>query len=472
MTENGVIYMRLNHNALAYTANNNLNAINNNLTKSMQRLSSGYKVNKSSDDPAAKAISQRMEAQIRGLSKAVDNSNDGISLIQTAEGALDEVHSILARIRELAVRGANEVYEEVDRDAMQDEIRQLQEELDRISESTEFNGRKLLNGELNKKGYVDTDGLSIVEIGGDIEPGEYGITVKATGTQAKTNLTVLAGGTVITKEQAGTVTINGLEVRIEEGDTGDDVNEKIRNAAAKIGMDYNITTGELVSQQSGKSQSITVKATSDDLRALLGTNQPTVYGTDAKAEFMTDNGKRIGFADTATIDTDGNRITVTDKNGFKMVYDAQLDSPTGGIGDATVTVLSAGPMVIQIGNNEGQTLNVNISKTTAESLEINHINVYTNAYASEAIERVDDAVAKISGIRSALGAYQNRLDHTVNNLETADENLTSAVSRIRDTDMAEEITEYTQQNVLSQSALQMLIKSNARPEGLLQLFQR
>lgn len=464
--------MRLNHNALAYTANNNLNAINNNLTKSMQRLSSGYKVNKSSDDPAAKAISQRMEAQIRGLSKAVDNSNDGISLIQTAEGALDEVHSILARIRELAVRGANEVYEEVDRDAMQDEIRQLQEELDRISESTEFNGRKLLNGELNKKGYVDTDGLSIVEIGGDIEPGEYGITVKATGTQAKTNLTVLAGGTVITKEQAGTVTINGLEVRVEEGDTGNDVNEKIRNAAAKIGMDYNITTGELVSRQSGKSQSITVKATSDDLRALLGTNQPTVYGTDAKAEFMTDNGKRIGFADTATIDTDGNRITVTDKNGFKMVYDAQLDSPTGGIGDATVTVLSAGPMVIQIGNNEGQTLNVNISKTTAESLEINHINVYTNAYASEAIERVDDAVAKISGIRSALGAYQNRLDHTVNNLETADENLTSAVSRIRDTDMAEEITEYTQQNVLSQSALQMLIKSNARPEGLLQLFQR
>lgn len=464
--------MRLNHNALAYTANNNLNAINNNLTKSMQRLSSGYKVNKSSDDPAAKAISQRMEAQIRGLSKAVDNSNDGISLIQTAEGALDEVHSILARIRELAVRGANEVYEEVDRDAMQDEIRQLQEELDRISESTEFNGRKLLNGELNKKGYADTDGLSIVEIGGDIEPGEYGITVKTTGTQAKTNLTVLAGGTVITKEQAGTVTINGLEVRVEEGDTGDDVNEKIRNAAAKIGIDYNITTGELVSQQSGKSQSITVKATSDDLKALLGTDQPTVYGTDAKAEFMTDNGKRIGFADTATIDTDGNRITVTDKNGFKMVYDAQLDSPTGGIGDATVTVLSAGPMVIQIGNNEGQTLNVNISKTTAESLEINHINVYTNAYASEAIERVDDAVAKISGIRSALGAYQNRLDHTVNNLETADENLTSAVSRIRDTDMAEEITEYTQQNVLSQSALQMLIKSNARPEGLLQLFQR
>ena len=464
--------MRLNHNALAYTANNNLNAINNNLTKSMQRLSSGYKINKSSDDPAAKAISQRMEAQIRGLTKAVDNSNDGISLIQTAEGALDEVHSILARIRELAVRGANEVYAEEDKDAMQDEIKQLQEELDRISETTEFNGRKLLNGELNKKGYVDTDGLSIVEIGGDIEPGEYGLTITRTGTQAHTNITPLAAGTTITQDQAGTLLINDFEIEIRVGMTTDEVNEKIRNAASKIGIDYNARTGEMTSQQYGKSQSITVEASTDGLKALLGAGQPTVYGTDAKAEFRTENGKRVGFADTATVDTEGNRITVTDKNGFKMVYDAELSSQTGGVGDATVTVLSAGPMVLQIGNNEGQTVNINISKTTAESLEIDHINVYTSAYAQEAIERVDNAVAKISGIRSALGAYQNRLDHTVNNLETADENLTSAVSRIRDTDMAEEITEYTQQNVLSQSALQMLVKSNARPEGLLQLFQR
>ncbi len=166
--------MRLNHNALAYTANNNLNAINRNLTKSMERLSSGYKVNKSSDDPAAKAISQRMQAQLRGLDRAVNNSNDGISLIQTAEGALDEIHSILARMRELAVRAANETYEEDDRDAMQDEIKQLQEEIDRISDTTDFNGRKLLNGELNKKGYTSDDGLSIMEIGGDISPGVYG----------------------------------------------------------------------------------------------------------------------------------------------------------------------------------------------------------------------------------------------------------------------------------------------------------
>lgn len=162
-------------------------------------------------------------------------------------------------------------------------------------------------------------------------------------------------------------------------------------------------------------------------------------------------------------------MTVTDKNGFKMVYDI---NPAASAGDVNITVLSAGPMVFQIGNNEGQTLNVNIGKTTADSLDIETINLYTGEYASDAIARLDEAVDKISGIRSALGAYQNRLDYTVTNLQTANENLTSAVSRIMDTDMAEEITEYTQQNVLSQSALQMLTRSNARPEGLLQLFQR
>lgn len=462
--------MRLNHNALAYTANNNLNAINRNLTKSMERLSSGYKINKSSDDPAAKAISQRMQAQIRGLDRAVNNSNDGISLIQTAEGALNEIHSILARMRELATRAANETFDEGDRDAMQDEIRQLQEEIDRISDTTDFNGRKLLNGELNKKGYTDNDSVSIVEIGGDIEPGVYGLSITANGTQAAQTITALGAGAVITSDQEGTITINDFSIRIVAGMTGEEVNEAIRDAASKIGMDYNTQTGEIVTQQYGSQQSITISASSEELQNLLGVNGQTVYGTNAAVGFSTENGERVGFQDTATVEAQGNRITVTDKSGFKMVYDVEPDS--GAVDPVNITVLSAGPMVLQIGNNEGQTLNVNISKTTAESLEIDTINVYTHAYASDAIERIDAAVAKISSIRSSLGAYQNRLDHTLNNLETANENLTSAVSRIQDTDMAEEITEYTQQNVLSQSALQMLTKSNARPEGLLQLFQR
>ena len=462
--------MRLNHNALAYTANTNLNTINNNLTKSMERLSSGYKVNKSSDDPTAKAISQRIKAQVRGLERATANANDGISLIQTAEGALDESHAILKRMRELAVKAANDTNEEEDRDAIQDEIRQLQEELDRIADTTDFNGRKLLNGELNKKGYADTDALSIVEIGGDIEPGVYGISVSSNGTQAVSSLNILGDGDVITDEQAGTLTINGLDIVISSGMTGAEVNERIRDAASKIGIDYDMTSGELKSQEYGSDQYILADSGNDQLKALLGAIGTEERGTDAAVDFSDDGGKRVGFQETATISADGNRIIVTDKDGFKMVYDVAPDS--GAIDPINITVLSAGPMVLQIGDLEGQTLNVNIAKTTAESLEINHINVYTHEYASEAVEKIDDAIAKVSSIRSSLGAYQNRLDYTTNNLSVANENLTSALSRIQDTDMAEEITEYTQQNVLSQSALQMLTKSNARPEGLLQLFQR
>lgn len=465
--------MRLNHNALAYTANNNLNTINNNLTKSMERLSSGYKINKSSDDPAAKAISQRMRAQIRGLDRAADNANDGISLIQTAEGALDEVHSILGRMRELAVKAANDTFDETDRDAIQAEIDQLQDELDRVSETTEFNGRKLLNGELNKKGYVDpsvSDKVSIFEIGGDIEPGVYGISISSNGKQASTTMNILGSGTTVNSQQAGSVKINGLEVNIYEGMTGDEVNERIRDAAAKVGVDLDLTTGELKSQQYGSDQYVKIESTNPQLESLLGVDGTEYRGTDAEVDFADNSGSRVGFKDTATISADGNRITVTDKNGFKMVYDAAPDS--GAVDPVEITVLSAGPMVLQVGNNEGQTFNVNITKTTAESLELTHINVYTHEYAVDAINKIDAAISKISGVRSSLGAYQNRLDYTIGNLETSNENMTGAVSRIQDTDMAEEITEYTQQNVLSQSALQMLTKSNARPEGLLQLFQR
>lgn len=469
--------MRLNHNAMAYLANNNLNAINRNLTKSMERLSSGYKINKSSDDPAGKAISQRMNSQIRGLDRAVTNANDGISLIQTAEGALNEVHSILARMRELAVQAANETYAEEDRDAMQAEIEQLQDEIDRIAETTDFNGRKLLNGELNKKGYVDVESLEIVEIGGDIEPNVYGLSITGAGTQATTTLTPMAAGTTITKAQEGTLLINRFEIEIEEGMTADEVNEKIRDAASKIGMDYNSTTGELTTQEYGSEQSIKVTATSAELEALLGAGKDEVYGTNATVDFLMNGGERVGFADTATVEAQGNRITVTDKNGFEMVYDVDpnnVDPNTGTFMtvNANITVLSAGPMVVQIGNNEGQTIDININMVTAESLEIDKINIYTNGYATHALDKIDDAIEKVSAIRSSLGAYQNRLDYTVTNLDTANENLTSAVSRMADTDMAEEITEYTEKNVLSQSALQILTKANASPEKLLQLFQR
>ena len=221
--------------------------------------------------------------------------------------------------------------------------------------------------------------LSIVEIGGDIEPGDYGIKVNSNGTQAKTNINVVPDGSVITREQAGIVSINGLEINISEGMTGTEVNERIRDAAGKVGVDVDMTTGEVSTVEYGLNQYIKMDASSDELKGLLGVDGTEYNGTDASVDFGTDGGKRVGFSDTATITADGNRITVTDKNGFKMVYD--VDPESGPVDNINVKVLSAGPMVLQIGNNEGQTFNVNINKTTAEALEINHINVYTHEYA-------------------------------------------------------------------------------------------
>lgn len=452
--------MRLNHNAMAYTAANNYSTINKNLSASMARLSSGYKINKSSDDPTGKAISQRMNAQLRGLNRAKSNANDGISLIQTAEGALGEAHSILARMRELAVQAANSTYDVSDCDAIQAEISQLQDELDRISETTQFNGRTLLNGELNRKGYTDSKNVSIAEIGGDVEAGEYSISVTSLGTTARVTTTVV-GGTYT--GESGSVSVNGLEIKIPTGATATEIQTALRDYADRIGIDYDIATGTFESRVEGTAQKVSIDATNDDLRGFLGIPAER-YGTDAVATFGT--GARVGFSDTATIETDGNRVTVTDKDGFSMVLDVAA------VEDVNITVLTAGPMVVQVGGNEGQTLDVNIGKTTANSLGIDKIYVYTHEYASDAITKLDEAVVKISRIRSSLGAYENRMDYTAENIDTQNENLTSAVSRIIDTDMAEEITEYTQANVLSQSAMQMLTKANAFPEGLLQLFQR
>lgn len=452
--------MRLNHNAMAYTAANNYSTINKNISASMARLSSGYKINKSSDDPAGKAISQRMNAQLRGLNRAKSNANDGISLIQTAEGALGEVHSILARMRELAVQASNSTYDVSDCDAIQAEISQLQDELDRISETTQFNGRTLLNGELNRKGYTDSKNVSIAEIGGDVEAGEYSLSVTSMGTTAKVTTTPV-GGTYT--GESGSVSVNGLEIRIPTGATATEIQAVIRDHADRIGIDYDIATGTFESRVEGAAQKVSIDATNDDLRGFLGVPQEK-YGTDAVATFGT--GARVGFSDTATLETDGNRVTVTDKDGFSMVLDVKAPE------DVNITVLTAGPMVVQVGGNEGQTLNINIGKTTANSLGIDKIYVYTHEYGSDAITKLDEAIVKISGIRSSLGAYENHMDYTAENIDTQNENLTSAVSRIIDTDMAEEITEYTQANVLSQSAMQMLTKANAFPEGLLQLFQR
>ena len=532
--------MRINHNIPALIANNQLAATNNNLAKSLQKLSSGKRINKAADDAAGLAISQKMDTQVRGLTQATRNANDGISVIQTAEGALNEVHSMLQRMRELAVQVSNGTYDEVDRASVQDEINQLNEEIQRISDTTEFNERKLLNGEIDRRSYSTTKNLNIVSLSDGVNPADYGLTVTQDARQAvlvgdnidKTSITgLLDSNNLVTEKASGTININGEEVKIEAGDTADDVYDKLRELCERVNVDVftisdktiNPATADVnagyqaetfafdeskmlvfCSKEYGSDQKVEVYCDSTELKTLLGITNGRATGVDVKAEFPLDTKdidddsnttERIGFSDTATIACKGNVITVTDKDGFEMKFEPIIGAvgtkftdafvkagagdvtpaknPTGGKKiEAVVNVLDAGPMDLQIGANEGQMMEIRIPAMTPKALGIDKLNLATADGAQAAITTIDAAVNKVSQMRSKLGAYQNRLEHTVANLGVASENMTESLSRIEDADMAAEMSAYTQTNVLAQAGTSMLAKANEMPNTVLQLLQQ
>ena len=533
--------MRINHNIPALIANNQLAATNNNLAKSLQKLSSGKRINKAADDAAGLAISQKMDTQVRGLTQATRNANDGISVIQTAEGALNEVHSMLQRMRELAVQVSNGTYDEVDRASVQDEINQLNEEIQRISDTTEFNERKLLNGEIDRRAYSTTKNLNIVSLSDSVNPADYGLKVTQDARQA-----VLVGATLkpdtaglldadtktlVTEKASGTININGEEVTIEAGDTADDVYDKIRELCERVNVDVFTVSDMTVSsatadvnagykaetfafdaskrlvfcsKEYGSDQKVEIYCDSTELKTLLGITNGRATGIDVKAEFPEDTKdldgdsnktERVGFSDTATIACKGNVITVTDKDGFEMKFEpiigavgtrfvdavvaagagdvTKAAAPTGGTAiEAVVNVLDAGPMDLQIGANEGQMMEIRIPAMTPKALGIDKLNLATADGAQAAITTIDAAVNKVSQMRSKLGAYQNRLEHTVANLGVASENMTESLSRIEDADMAAEMSAYTQTNVLAQAGTSMLAKANEMPNTVLQLLQQ
>lgn len=521
--------MKINHNISALVANTQLDKTNNNLTKSIERLSSGKKINRAADDAAGLAISQKMATQIRGLEQAERNSNDGISVIQTAEGALSEVHSMLQRMRELAVQAANDTYDINDRQAAQDEITMLNSEITRISETTQFNEQNILDGNVDKRTYTDNKTVSVVSLTDSVASGDYGITVTKdareavlVGKKMDTSSTAVDASGKITADGAGKININGEEITISEGDNATEVYEKIRELGEKVNVNIfavssttiNTATADVnagytaenfefsntkqlvfASDETGSTQEVTVYCDNSKLSSLLGMTNTTVYGTDVEAEFTTDlSGNRTGFSNTATISCEGNKIVVSDKDNFNLKFESKqgavgtkyIDSTVavangavtaGSVTDAgtkletTVTVLDAGPMNLQIGANKGQMMEIRIPKVTPKTLSIDNINVSTSSGAQKAILAVDKAVSQVSEIRSKLGAYQNRLEHAVSNLQVAQENMTESLSRIEDTDMAEEMSNYTQLNVLAQAGTSMLSKANQRPETVLQLLQ-
>lgn len=517
--------MRISTNVSAIVSNNALQKAENRLSKSIARLSSGYKINSSSDDAAGYAISEKMRLQLRGLNQADNNAADGVSVLYTAEGAMEEIQAMLARMKELTVQAANDTNSVDERGAIQSELDSLNAEIDRIANDTEFNSQTLISGNLSRRVYSNYEGVKQVQISDNFVAGDYGITITQDPRQAvavaDTTIT-MSNTATITAAQAGTISMNGYDVEVQEGDTLNSIMEKLVDAADKIGGNafviapgatndtkangseyagyepqttYTGNTLVLMTQQYGSAESITVTCNNTELAGMLGipsaTTQKGLYaeGSDVKADFTTDaNGNRIGFENSAVMSTNGTKITIKDVNNRTFVTDVPGNTAgttfldTGRVnGKSTATstttanivqeVTDIGTMSVHVGANENQVVLIDIPEVSSYTLGTQNINVMTSMTASRSIEMVDEAVAYANSVRSKLGAYENRFEHTTSNIGTATENLTSAISTMTDTDMAEEMTEYTSLNVLTQAATSILAQANERPSTVLQILQ-
>ena len=371
--------MRINYNASAMISNNQLANNDNALSRSLERLSSGLKINHGKDNPSGLAMAKRMNAQIRGLDVAGQNASDGVSIIETADGALSEVTDMVQRMNELAVKASTGSITDEDRELIQKEIDQLKQEVDRISDATEFNGQKLLNGEYALKGYTTKADVKVSYYSNGVDPKEYTVT---------------------------SLPLSWNEERQEFELAGD------------------VEFGE-------------------------------------------------GFPEDLEVSIRDNMVSIKGRDNFEMVLDVSNADPAtyDGSQKFTIDATGIGPMRLQIGANEGQMLELNIPAVSLRNMGIERLDLSTDELATEGIDRIKGALSFVSSVRGTLGAYQNRLESTVNSLDITSENMTAAYSRIMDVDMAEEMTEYTTKQVLTQAGTSMLAQANERPAQVLQLLQ-
>ena len=595
--------MIIQHNMQAMNANRMLGTVVTGQSKSTEKLSSGYRINRAADDAAGLSISEKMRSQIRGLNQASTNAQDGISLIQTAEGALNEQHAILQRMRELAIQAANGTETDDDRSAVNDEITQLQEELTRISETTEFNTMKLLDGSLDAK-VEETSTSTKFTANSDAFIATVAKVSSGTAGAAATISTALSS---FDKTKKDTIIIDGTSIEIdwekalnsahgtldENGIKGADaatktaaiaedltkfvektINEAIENynkdnsanvnkikVTAATGATGAVFTIEGTTEGTGK---ISIKAETgslltqmqlDDTHTGAGTatttNNDAGYalppavsgGGDGKIDsdklvatatmVVNINGQRVQFTNTngavtvaGATDTVGdslstvagklqqdlrdtitqamtdanwnagdkgwvdvNKLSVTVENGalaikydgdedFDISFDESYLAKTLGLNpkgqqQETDTVKGNGGMELQIGANEGQTMKFTLSDMSAKSLGVDgdKVDLTTQETAKKASTIIDEAIKKVSQARGKMGAIQNRLEHTIANLDTSAENMQTAESRIRDVDMAEEMVTYSKNNILQQAAQSMLAQANQSTQGVLSLLQ-
>lgn len=381
--------MKVNYNVSAMIANNALQTSDNKLSASIARLSSGLKISSAKDNPSGLAMARRMNAQIESLKTANDSTNDGISIIETADGVLGEIQDMLQRMNELSIKSSNGTLTDDDRATIQEEMDQLKNEVTRISETTEFNGKTLLDGSYDLTGYATVGGV----------------------TDSKISVSSYSDSVV-----PGTSTITGLKCTYTDTD-------EVENTLSDVSI-TSITSG-------GKEYSIA--------------------------------------AGNLTISTDADIITFTGTDGFmlQMQVDESLNTAT----DVSLDLTGNGAMSVQVGANEGQRLDIRIPTISLANLGITNVDASTKDLATASIDAIKSGLSYVSAVRSRLGAYQNRLESTDSSTDTTTENMTSAYSRIMDTDMAEEMTTYSTEQVLSQAGISILSQANNRPSEVLQLLQ-
>ena len=487
--------MRIQHNIAALNSYRNLTGNNNAVSKNLEKLSSGYRINRAGDDAAGLAISEKMRAQITGLNTAQKNAQDGVSLVQTAEGALTEVHSMLNRMVELADQSANGTYDNpVDRANLQKEIASLKDEIDRIADSTNFNGINLLDGSLSTK-KLDLNKASTL--------GGQAITVQENAAVATTS--EFSVGTGDGKEHTLTVEYadeNGKLHSVDLKYTSDNADaanstKSIKDAIAKSELASVFDIAEagnkftLTSKVAGEggAKLTAIKTTDKTLDAAkIGTvtegKNATVTaqgGAIQDGDKITLNGKTYQFvkdvdtevADGATAVLIGKDSANTMVNLNKALESAGIEATIAG-NNITFAALNNGKgLTLQIGDTseDFNQMTVSVGDMHTVALGIADIDISTQAGAKAAVDKIKSAINSVSSTRGDLGAIQNRLEHTINNLSVTSENMTAAESRIRDVDMANEMMAYTKNNILVQSSQAMLAQANQLPQGVLQLLQ-
>ncbi|WP_025844237.1 flagellin [Brevibacillus agri] len=566
--------MRINHNIASLNTYRQLTGNQAATNKNIEKLSSGLRINRAGDDAAGLAISEKMRSQVRGLDMASKNAQDGISLIQTAEGALNETHSILQRMRELANQSANGTNTDADRAALQDEMNQLTSEINRIGNTTEFNTQKLLNGGMGSNDSAKVTQATSAKIAGteaytaadttgqtasitvdgttfdlsELLNKDHTTTTKADFAEALKNVTaggvklgdlvnVDASGTAISFTAKSAGSTSTLELKVG---TGDD------DAAKMLGY-TDAAAANAVGQVKGDPTTVerhgleaTAALTAADTTITKGSSVKITVGTDSAVEVVLNDGTSDKVYNTQDADAnvakaamdelvkdlnaalqkaglDGkvsaslskdNKIQFISESGKDISVTDGTGTPVTALGGGLATIGNVDQVVgpgaqgsgfstkFQIGANKGQSMSLDISDMRSAALGITGnagqkgftktnsvtngtndikseaaLNISTKEDASNAIEVLDKAINKVSSERAKLGAVQNRLEHTINNLGTASENLTAAESRIRDVDMAKEMMEQTKNNILAQAAQAMLAQANQQPQGVLQLLR-